>query len=103
MSKHEGPFSELGYSCQGTCALAQLGCHHIPAGDASVRKDLVAKRDALVANYGKQRDALLADLLPEVGSLQPLAVFCECSMPAHVGPHHYVRRLFYASSPAVPG
>lgn len=30
-----------------------------------MRQELLAKRDALVANYGEQRDALLADLLPE--------------------------------------
>lgn len=47
--------------------MAQLGCPDTTAGDSGVREDLIAKRDALVANYGKQRDALLADLLPEVG------------------------------------
>lgn len=34
-----------------------------------MRQELLAKRDALVANYGEQRDALLADLLPEVSVL----------------------------------
>jgi hypothetical protein len=47
--------------------VAQLGCPDTTAGDSGVREDLIAKRDALVANYGKQRDALLADLLPEAG------------------------------------
>ena len=46
-------------------------CALLTAGDNSVREELVAKRDALVANYGKQRDALLADLLPEVGTTLP--------------------------------
>lgn len=31
-----------------------------------MRQQLEAKRDALVANYGAQQDALLAGLLPEV-------------------------------------
>lgn len=34
-----------------------------------MKRELSAKRDALVANYGEQRDALLADLLPEVRAL----------------------------------
>ena len=51
--------------------MAQLGVVLLTAGDNSVREELIAKRDALVANYGKQRDALLADLLPEVGTTLP--------------------------------
>ena len=33
---------------------------------AEVRRELEAKRDALVANYAAKRDALIAKILPEV-------------------------------------
>lgn len=39
-----------------------------PGGEAAadVRRELEAKRDALVANYVTKRDALVAEILPEV-------------------------------------
>ena len=62
-----------GTECEiGTC-FSRHGC--CPAGGeagAEVRRELEAKRNALVANYAAKRDALIAEILPEV-----LILFCQ--------------------------
>ena len=56
----------------------------------------MAKRDALVANYGEQRDALLADLLPEASAPNPARLCFSCALP-------WWQRRAVAAPDLVPG
>ena len=51
---------------------------------AGARRELEAKRDALVANYAAKRDAVVAELLPKVrGSSLYICLTCTIAQHDH--------------------
>ena len=66
MPQHEAAKHSLRGFEVGESIMSHLCCTAGGEAGTEVRQELESKRDALVANYAAKRDALVADILPEV-------------------------------------